>query len=175
MEINGQLKCDLVKLTLAKNKSRDCQTANVDAVTRVDQQSCEAAFGHEFTTAVAFGGMVRRATTDSDGKPDGGEVFVHLTQKPTPTGKLTIQMHKIRMLGRTLDKIQPAVWANGVQGEPKVDVTIRIPVDIGVDKPFDANLIEAFKDNRVVAIEFEPKQGVLDFEAAKRADTDEVD
>jgi hypothetical protein len=168
MEINGKLKCDLVKIGLAKNKSRDGQTANVDVVTRVDEKACEAAFGFEFTKAVAFGGMVKRATTDDEGRVDGEE-YAHLTQKPTPSSKIVIQMHKVRMLSRTLDKIQPALWCNGVQGEPKVDVTIRLPIDIGVNQQFDAKLLEAFKANKSITVDFEPKQGVLDFEAAKAA------
>jgi hypothetical protein len=166
MEINGELKGDLTKLTLAKNQSRDTQTANVDFVTRVDQPTSAEVFGHEFTAAVAFGGMVRRATTDKDGKPDGGETFVHLTKAPQPTGKLVVQMHKARVLGRDLDKIQPALSCRGVQGEAKVDVTIRIPVDLGVDDEFDLKLIKAFRENKVIAVDFEPKQGVLDFEGA---------
>ena len=167
MQINGKLAGKLEKLTMANNKSRDGQTAIVDFITRMNRPDCEASLGVEFSNTVAFGGMVKRATTDSEGKVDGGEEIVHLIKSPQPTGKVVMQIHKIRMLGRVLEKIQPSIGCNGVQGEEKVDVTIRFPVDISVDETFDTKMLATFKASRALKIDFTPKQGVLDFQGAK--------
>lgn len=154
MKIEGKLTGEVKGVIITRNITRDGQMANVDFVVRVTRDQCAEQFGELFTDSVAFSGMVER--TDDDGNIE----YVHLNT-PKMTSKMVVEMHDIKLWGRKLTGVQPDVTPKPVQGEPKVDVVIRIPVDIGEHDAFDLSVVRATKQGNKVKAEFNPKQGGL--------------
>jgi hypothetical protein len=154
LKIEGKLTGEVEGITVPRNAENDGMIAKVNLVVRVNRDECKRYFGEIFTDSVAFSGMVER--TDGDGKTE----YVHLNA-PKMTSKIVVEMHDIQIWGRKLTGVQPDVVPKPVQGEPKVDVLIRIPVDIGEHDKFDLAVIRAAKRGTKVKAEFNPKQGGL--------------
>lgn len=165
MRIDGKINGKFTKQGWASNQSKDGQSMWVEFTCRCDVETCETIFGSGFAHEVAFAGMVEVPCTDADGKEDGSVEIVHMIKDPKPSAKVVMEMHKIKMLGKLLDGLQPTIAnTRPIQGEQLVDIFIRIPIPIEKGSDYPSKVINSCMSGKSHTVEFSPKQGDLPLE-----------
>ena len=129
MRIQGKLKAEIVKLVNVWNQANDGKTAQVDIDVTVTQPDCERVFG-DALARLAFATMTIIKAQDDDGQDE----IAHLADTLKPGRKLVAAKHVI-IFGDVETIAQPKVMrVTPVQGEERVTIRIRVPVDAGAKK-----------------------------------------
>ena len=160
MEIRGKVTGEITDFHVKWNKSNDGTEATVDVEFPVAEEHAEELLGEDFKT-MAFSTM--RVVEADVGDEDDVDTVGHLVDSIKPGRRVVFQQHIVKLEGQEI-RTQPKMLRVGmVDGERKVMVKLRLPIDTS-----KASLVSWLVGNvgKAVKAEFNPQQATFEFRAA---------
>lgn len=154
MQFRGTFSADIKRLEIKSDSSNTGKEANVDIEIGFKQEEAAKKIGEDFV-ALAFSTM--RVVENDEGE-DGHH---HLVDSIKPGKYCVLEQHRITIDDLGEFTAQPKLLSIiPVDGEPKVNARIRIPVDTS-----KSQLAAVMKlVGQAVKVKFSPAQGELEFE-----------
>lgn len=159
MKVKGKFSADVVGFFVKRNKSHDGQTAAVDIDVSVRQEDASK-FGEDFD-ALAFGTM--RIVQASVDEVEAVDKIAFMQDSIKPGRNVVLERHVVSFDGDRVEEQPELLCIKPVDGEKRVVVSIRIPVD--ADRAQQLGL--ASKVGKTLSVQFNPQQGELPYRKRK--------
>jgi hypothetical protein len=171
VRIQGKISADVDQVRTKRNKSHDGKTTTVDIDVSVKRDDAATKFGEDFE-ALAFATMRTRMVGEGD---DAEERITFLQDDIKPGSVIVLERHQIKIDGDLVEVQPQLLGVTTVDGEARVIVHLRIPVDS--DRASQMGISD--KVNKTIPVEFEPKQSELPLRkkrgALKAVDSEEAE
>ncbi len=158
MKITGTVAADIRKLEIKSDNTNTGKEALVELDVGLTEQQARDKIGEDFV-ALAFSTMRVRENDE------GEQGFHHLVDSITPGKNCVMEVHRIKFGEREISKQPEVTKIKPVDKEAKVVARIRVPIDTASTELLSELMQQV---GQTVDVVFNPAQGELDFQAARR-------